>query len=264
MFSFFQDKKIHLSDDNIKVHQLKRGIEIPYKIHTMGLYLVIEAKNGLVLVWNRKTTVMIRLQPTFKVGEPIFTFVAILLGFVLVFFFFLLLFDWFYSVLGKTLRSVRKLRRGSTEWFYHQKQRCCFQSHWFCKQLESVQRLPRRRGRKKCLHPVLKEAGVGIKTLQHHQGQSVFCLPFKGKDGAEHLQIKLEQITCYVSLIILSFEKVDPESYFVACVKDTCSCNGGGDCDCFCSTVAAYAAACNEAGICVKWRTPSICRESLV
>lgn len=86
MFSFFQDKKIHLSDDNIKVHQLKRGIEIPYKIHTMGLYLVIEAKNGLVLVWNRKTTVMIRLQPTFKVGELIFTFVAILLGFVLFFF----------------------------------------------------------------------------------------------------------------------------------------------------------------------------------
>lgn len=52
----------------------------------MGLYLVIEAENGLVLVWNRKTTVMIKLQTTFKVGEPIFTFVAILL--VVVFFFY--------------------------------------------------------------------------------------------------------------------------------------------------------------------------------
>lgn len=81
MFCLFQDRKIHLSDDNIKVQRLKRGTEIPYKIHTMGSYLVVEANNGLVLAWNRKTTVMIRLQPKFKVGEAIFTFVAILLGF---------------------------------------------------------------------------------------------------------------------------------------------------------------------------------------
>lgn len=81
----------------------------------MGSYLVIEAKNGLVLIWNRKTTVMVKLRPTFKVGEAIFTFVAILLGFCFVSFCFLLLLDWFYPVPGKTLRSVRKLRRESTE-----------------------------------------------------------------------------------------------------------------------------------------------------
>lgn len=57
------------------------------------------------------------------------------------------------------------------------------------------------------------------------------------------------------------FKQVDPESYFKACVRDTCTCNTGGDCECFCSTVAAYAAACNDAGSCVKWRTPKICRE---
>uniref|UniRef100_A0A3Q4AAK2 VWFD domain-containing protein n=1 Tax=Mola mola TaxID=94237 RepID=A0A3Q4AAK2_MOLML len=53
--------------------------------------------------------------------------------------------------------------------------------------------------------------------------------------------------------------KVDQTKYFDACVRDTCTCNAGGDCECFCSTVAAYAAACNEAGACVKWRTPTVC-----
>lgn len=58
-----------------------------------------------------------------------------------------------------------------------------------------------------------------------------------------------------------SFKKVDPQNYHDACVRDTCACNTGGDCECFCSAVAAYAAACNKAGACVKWRTPTICRE---
>ncbi|XP_051915933.1 mucin-2-like [Hippocampus zosterae] len=44
----------------------KTGLEIPYKVHTIGLYLVIEAKNGLVLIWNKKTTLMIKLSSTFK------------------------------------------------------------------------------------------------------------------------------------------------------------------------------------------------------
>lgn len=55
---------------------------------------------------------------------------------------------------------------------------------------------------------------------------------------------------------------MDYERYFQACKRDTCSCDSGGDCECFCSNVAAYAAACNAAGVCVKWRSPTICRES--
>lgn len=55
--------------------------------------------------------------------------------------------------------------------------------------------------------------------------------------------------------------KVDPEPYYSACVRDACACDTGGDCECFCTAVAAYAEACNEAGVCVAWRTPKICRE---
>ncbi|CDQ93602.1 unnamed protein product, partial [Oncorhynchus mykiss] len=53
--------------------------------------------------------------------------------------------------------------------------------------------------------------------------------------------------------------KVDPSPYYDACVRDSCACDSGGDCECFCTAVAAYAKACNEAGACVTWRTPRIC-----
>lgn len=55
--------------------------------------------------------------------------------------------------------------------------------------------------------------------------------------------------------------KVDPSPYIVACERDTCACVTGGDCECLCTAVAAYAKACNEAGSCVSWRTPTFCRK---
>lgn len=71
----------------------------------------------------------------------------------------------------------------------------------------------------------------------------------------------MDQSHSLLTFTITYSKKVDPQQYFDACVRDTCACNSGGDCECFCSAVAAYAAACNEAGVCVKWRTPTICRE---
>lgn len=71
MFSFFQNNEIVLSEENIRVIKQSKGVDIPYQIHTMGIYLVIEAKNGLLLIWNKKTTLMIKLSSTFKVGGQI-------------------------------------------------------------------------------------------------------------------------------------------------------------------------------------------------
>ncbi|XP_054464026.1 mucin-5AC-like [Anoplopoma fimbria] len=53
--------------------------------------------------------------------------------------------------------------------------------------------------------------------------------------------------------------KVDPLPYLGTCVRDSCACDTGGDCECLCTAVASYAKACNEAGACVKWRTPKLC-----
>ncbi|XP_067292702.1 mucin-2 [Pseudorasbora parva] len=52
---------------------------------------------------------------------------------------------------------------------------------------------------------------------------------------------------------------VDSTQYYDNCKTDTCTCDSGGDCDCFCTAVAAYAAECRKKGVCVAWRTPSIC-----
>lgn len=49
--------------------------------------------------------------------------------------------------------------------------------------------------------------------------------------------------------------------YYEACVRDTCGCDTGGDCECLCDAVAAYAKACVDKGVCVDWRSPDFCRE---
>ena len=55
--------------------------------------------------------------------------------------------------------------------------------------------------------------------------------------------------------------QVNPIPFYENCVKDSCACDSGGDCECFCTAVAAYAQACNEVSVCVAWRTPEICRK---
>lgn len=55
--------------------------------------------------------------------------------------------------------------------------------------------------------------------------------------------------------------QVDPKPFYENCVHDSCSCDTGGDCECFCSAVASYAQECTKEGACVFWRTPELCRE---
>ncbi|XP_026031342.1 mucin-2-like [Astatotilapia calliptera] len=54
-------------------------------------------------------------------------------------------------------------------------------------------------------------------------------------------------------------KKIDPLKYYENCVRESCGCDIGGDCECFCTAVKNYAQACAEAGVCVAWRTPEIC-----
>lgn len=71
MFCFFQNNEIVLSEENVRVIKQNKGVDIPYKVHSIGIYLVIEARD-LVLIWNKKTTLMIKLSSTYKVGEQIY------------------------------------------------------------------------------------------------------------------------------------------------------------------------------------------------
>uniref|UniRef100_A0A8C6JJZ8 Uncharacterized protein n=1 Tax=Melopsittacus undulatus TaxID=13146 RepID=A0A8C6JJZ8_MELUD len=53
--------------------------------------------------------------------------------------------------------------------------------------------------------------------------------------------------------------KVNRVPYYEACVRDSCGCDIGGDCECMCDAIAVYAMACLDKGICIDWRTPEFC-----
>uniref|UniRef100_A0A8C0GJ61 Otogelin n=1 Tax=Chelonoidis abingdonii TaxID=106734 RepID=A0A8C0GJ61_CHEAB len=52
---------------------------------------------------------------------------------------------------------------------------------------------------------------------------------------------------------------VDVTWFYSNCLTDTCGCNQGGDCECFCTSVSAYAHQCCQHGVVVDWRSPRVC-----
>ncbi|KAM6308955.1 otogelin [Aegotheles albertisi] len=52
---------------------------------------------------------------------------------------------------------------------------------------------------------------------------------------------------------------IDVTWFYSNCLSDTCGCNQGGDCECFCTSVSAYAHQCCQHGVTVDWRSPRVC-----
>ncbi|KAM4554461.1 uncharacterized protein V3H82_018687, partial [Fundulus diaphanus] len=195
---YLGSNEILLSDENVKVISQGKGMDVPFKVHTMGIYIVIEANNGLVLIWNRKTTLMIKLSSTFK-GKVC-------------------------GLCGNYDGAIKNdFTTGSSEIVINP---AVFGNSW---KLSST-----------C--PDVNTTQNPCSLYSHRRAWS-----------EKHCNIIKSEVfsACH--------DKVEPSQYYDACVTDTCACNTGGDCECFCSAVGAYAAACNEAGACVKWRTPTIC-----
>ncbi|KAK1212905.1 OTOG protein, partial [Pygoscelis papua] len=55
---------------------------------------------------------------------------------------------------------------------------------------------------------------------------------------------------------------IDVTWFYSNCLTDTCGCNQGGDCECFCTSVSAYAHQCCQHGVAIDWRSPRVCRNS--
>ncbi|XP_030072624.1 mucin-19-like [Microcaecilia unicolor] len=53
--------------------------------------------------------------------------------------------------------------------------------------------------------------------------------------------------------------KVPPDSYYDACKRDACICGMQNKDSGLCNTIAMYAQACNNAGACIDWRSPTLC-----
>ncbi|XP_018416844.1 PREDICTED: mucin-5AC-like [Nanorana parkeri] len=195
---FLGNYELILSDEKFEVVQLASGEYVPYKVHQMGIYMVIEALNGLVLVWDMKTTMFIKLEPSFQ-GK-----VCGLCG--------------NYDGNANNDFSTRSLSVvGDVVEF----------------------------GNSWKLSPSCPDA-VSLKD-------SCSLNPYR-KSWAQR------QCSIITSVVFSACHPlVDPLKYYDACVSDSCACDTGGDCECFCTAVASYAQACSEAGTCVSWRNPNMC-----
>lgn len=40
---------------------------MPFQIRSMGIYLVVDTTAGLILMWDKKTSIFIKLSPSFQV-----------------------------------------------------------------------------------------------------------------------------------------------------------------------------------------------------
>ncbi|GAA6086192.1 mucin-5AC [Tachysurus ichikawai] len=195
---FLGVNELLLTDGSYKVIQRDAGDEIPYQISVMGIYMVIEASNGLILMWDQKTSIFIKLSPNFK-GE-----VCGLCG----------------NYDGNTNNDFTLRNQGVVN------NALDFGNSW-------------------------KESSSCPDAIQI-KNPCTFN-PYRQAWAQKQCSIIMNEmfVSCHMH--------VDPEPYYSACVRDACACDTGGDCECFCTAVASYAEACNEAGVCVAWRTPKIC-----
>lgn len=58
--------------------------------------------------------------------------------------------------------------------------------------------------------------------------------------------------------------EVPVDSYYEKCLFDTCACDQGGDCECLCTALAAYAQECNTKGVPIRWRSQELCRKLII
>lgn len=86
-------------------------------------------------------------------------------------------------------------------------------------------------------------------------------LPVDGRNSEHPLSLKQSSASKFVVTALLVFWQVNPIPYYESCISDFCGCDSVGDCECFCTSVAAYSRSCSRAGVCVDWRTPAICRK---
>ncbi|XP_068790174.1 SCO-spondin-like [Struthio camelus] len=49
------------------------------------------------------------------------------------------------------------------------------------------------------------------------------------------------------------------QQFYDWCLFDACGCDSGGDCECLCTAIAAYAEECGQRGVHVRWRSQELC-----
>nr|XP_061812382.1 mucin-2-like [Nerophis lumbriciformis] len=177
---------------------LGEGSQIKYTIRTVGMYLVVESVVGMAVMWDRKTTVRILLEPQHS---------------------------------GEVCGLCGDFNGNEQNDFTTQDQLLVTNVLEFANSWKTSSNCPN----------VETNVNPCSVTPSRHHWSKMMCSIIVGETFK----------ACH--------NTVDPLPFYENCVKDSCACDTGGDCECFCTAVAAYAQACNEAGVCVAWRTPDIC-----
>ncbi|XP_043915137.1 mucin-2-like [Protopterus annectens] len=195
---FLGNTELKLSDGSVEVIKKDFVVDAPYQIYSMGIYSVIEAENGMVLMWDKKTSMFIKLNPSFK---------------------------------GEVCGLCGNYDGNANNDFTTRGQSIAVDVQEF--------------GNSWKVSPSCPDADITKDPCSAN--------PYREAWAQKKCSILIsnEFSTCH--------NQVDPSQYYDSCVHDACACDTGGDCECFCTAVAAYAAACNEAGACVAWRTPDVC-----
>ncbi|KAF6333485.1 hypothetical protein mRhiFer1_008228 [Rhinolophus ferrumequinum] len=195
---FLENYELILHSGTHKVVQRGPGGDLPYRIRYMGTHLAVETRSGLLVSWDRKTSVFIRLHQDYK-GR-----VCGLCG------------NFDDNAVNDFTTRSRSVVGDVLE----------FGNSW--KFSPSCPDAPAPRD--PCT------ANPSRKSWAQKQCSIITGAAFT---------------TCH--------SQVDSTKYYEACVSDACACDSGGDCECFCTAVAAYAQACRDVGVCVSWRTPDVC-----
>ncbi|XP_034418303.1 mucin-5AC-like [Cyclopterus lumpus] len=171
---------------------------VPFQFSTMGIYLVIEANNGLIFMWDRKTSLLIKLSPKYK-------------------------------------------------------GRVC----GLCGNYDDIANNDfTTRGHAVVVNPlVFGNSWKNLPSCPDAHSITNPCTANPYRQAWAQKQCSVIQSDVFSACHSI----VDPAPFFDACVFDSCACDTGGDCECFCTAVAAYSESCNQAGICIPWRTPKIC-----
>uniref|UniRef100_A0A4W3H362 Mucin-5AC-like n=1 Tax=Callorhinchus milii TaxID=7868 RepID=A0A4W3H362_CALMI len=195
---FLGNTELKLSEGKYEVVTFDDETHIPYKVRHLGIYLVIEAENGLVLVWDKKTSLTVKLKPSFK-GN-----ICGMCG----------NFDGnvYNDFTTRSQLVVANVQEFGNSWKVSPS----------CPDV------------KKITEPC--SANTHRAAWAQRQCSIIQSQAFR---------------PCHA--------QVNPTPYYDACVRDACACDTGGDCECFCTAVAAYSSACSMVGVCVSWRTPDIC-----
>lgn len=66
-FPLEQRTELKLEDKHRVVIQRDVGHHVSYTTRDVGQYLVVETSTGIIVIWDRRTTIFIKLAPSYKV-----------------------------------------------------------------------------------------------------------------------------------------------------------------------------------------------------